>query len=60
MVDSQGNRPTLDGYFKATPETKRLAPEENRPGTVVKIQEHEKRAQLNPGKGYLIGNDSEY
>jgi conjugal transfer mating pair stabilization protein TraG len=36
VVDSQGNRPTSEGYFQATPENK-LAPGEGKPGAVVEI-----------------------
>jgi len=36
MVDSQGNRPTSDGYFQAPPENK-LAPGNDKPGAVVEI-----------------------
>ena len=36
VVDSQGNRPTSEGYFQAPPEN-RLAPGEGKPGTVVEI-----------------------
>ena len=36
VVDSQGNRPTSEGYFQAPPENK-LAPGEGKPGAVVEI-----------------------
>jgi len=36
VVDSQGNRPTSEGYFQAPPENK-LAPSEGKPGAVVEI-----------------------
>ena len=38
VVDSQGNRPTSEGYFQAPPENK-LAPSEGKPGAVVEIHE---------------------
>ena len=36
VVDSQGDRPTSEGYFQQAPE-KRLAPGESKPGKVVEI-----------------------
>ena len=36
VVDSQGNRPTSEGYFQTQPENK-LAPGEGKPGAVVEI-----------------------
>ena len=36
VVDSQGDRPTSEGYFQAQPESQ-LAPGESKPGDVVDI-----------------------
>jgi hypothetical protein len=36
VVDSQGNRPTTEGYFQEPTENK-LAPGESKPGAVVEI-----------------------